>query len=91
MNARQRVIRHILAVVTRPLEPAEVATALTHLHGIQTHPSAAARALRKLARRGLVEVIPDGEAVTLRDRRKHKMGLQVETTPVFLYANSRAR
>jgi len=67
--------------------PHEVAAVISN-QGIPTHPSAAGKALRKLARKRRVKAIRENgtEAVILKDQRLAKQGgQQLRTTPVFLY------
>lgn len=104
LTPRQMEALSILNGEKRPMDPRDVADALTK-NGIPSHPSAAARALRKLAHRGLVQTRHEFDEPTFggpekprrrvplnKELRKVSMGADaaaIETTSCYLYELSR--
>ena len=87
MTPRQQAILEFLEEERGvPHTPGAVAATVSR-RGIPTHPSAAAKALRKLVCRRRVAVTrTEGTAVLLKDQRLVKQGGQnVSVTPTYLY------
>jgi DNA-binding PadR family transcriptional regulator len=88
MTSREHAILDFLSDEKGKLYSPQEIAAIVSRQGIPTHPSAAAKALRKLVRRGYIQTrkVNDKGAVLLRDLRLLSQGgQQLGTTAIFEY------